>query len=332
MSLQKGPGVARRGGQHLREELVTPESVFLSRRALLARGAQLGLGATGIAAAGSLAAAGAPARRGRAAESLPLGGAGARYPARRNEEASVRLEPTPADVAASYNNFYEFGPGKDIAGRAARLTTHPWTLEIGGLVERPAELDVERLTRLFELEERVYRFRCVEAWAMVVPWTGFPLARLLEWAGPRPEARFVRFESFQRPSEALGQLVSFWHPWPYTEGLSVEEARHDLVLLATGVYGKPLPKQHGAPIRLVVPWKYGFKSIKSVVRIELVRERPRTFWNEIEPAEYDFHANVNPFVPHPRWSQATERLLGSDVRQPTLLYNGYAREVAALYG
>jgi sulfoxide reductase catalytic subunit YedY len=328
MSLQAGLGGARRGERRLRESVVTPESAFLSRRALLARGARLGIAAAGLAATAAAAGRG---ESGDSGESRPGAGADGRYPARRNEEASVRLEPTPAGVAARYNNFFEFGPDKRIATRAARLTTHPWTVEIGGLVERPGRLDVERLTRLFDLEERVYRFRCVEAWAMIVPWTGFPLARLLEWAGPRPEARFVRFESFYRPSEALGQLVSFWHPWPYTEGLSLEEARHDLAMLATGVYGKPLPEQHGAPIRLVVPWKYGFKSIKSIVRIDLVRDRPRTFWNEIEPGEYDFDANVNPFVPHPRWSQATERLLGSELRQPTLLYNGYQREVAGLY-
>lgn len=166
---------------------------------------------------------------------------------------------------------------------------------------------------------------------MVVPWTGFPLAKLLDWVGPTTEARYVRFETFQRPKEALGQLLSFWYPWPYVEGLTIDEARSPLAMLVTGVYGKPLPRQHGAPLRLIVPWKYGYKNIKSIVRIELTAERPRTFWNRVTPDEYGFFANVNPYVPHPRWSQATERLLGSDDRRPTRLYNGYAKWAAPLY-
>jgi sulfoxide reductase catalytic subunit YedY len=294
----------------LPEREVTPEALFLDRRAVLASALRLGAAWAGLGAA-------APAR--------PL------YPAVRNADLSVDRPATREELASSYNNFYEFGPTKGIAGRAAGLTTQPWTLEVGGLVERPARFDVDDLLRRVELEERVYRFRCVEAWAMVVPWTGFPLRRLLEQAGPRPEARYVRFESFLRRSEAIGQLLSFWYPWPYAEALTLEEAQNELALLVTGVYGKPLPNQHGAPLRLIVPWKYGFKSIKSIVRIELTSERPKTFWNSLQPDEYDFFANVNPDVPHPRWSQATERLLGSEERRPTLLYNGYARWVAKLY-
>jgi sulfoxide reductase catalytic subunit YedY len=204
-------------------------------------------------------------------------------------------------------------------------------VELAGRCARTGTYDADELIRRFALEERVYRFRCVEAWAMVVPWTGFPLADLVRWAEPSAEARFVRFTGFERPFEAVGQLLSFWYPWPYTEGLRLDEASHELTLLVSGVYGKPLPKQHGAPLRLIVPWKYGFKSIKSIERIEFTRERPTTFWNGLEPDEYGFEANVNPEVPHPRWSQATERLLGSDERQPTLLYNGYAERVAHLY-
>jgi sulfoxide reductase catalytic subunit YedY len=211
------------------------------------------------------------------------------------------------------------------------LTLRPWTVEIGGLCERAGTHDVEALIRRFPLEERVYRFRCVEAWAMVVPWTGFPLRALVEWAAPRPEARYVRFETFHRPSEALGQVLTFWYPWPYVEGLRIDEATSELALVATGIYGKPLPRQHGAPLRIVVPWKYGFKSAKSLVRIDFVAERPATFWNAVAPHEYGFEANVDPEVAHPRWSQATERLLGSDERQPTLKYNGYQKWVAALY-
>jgi sulfoxide reductase catalytic subunit YedY len=313
--------VLRRSGWSLPEREATPEAIFLSRRDLLKRSlaASAGMALLGPAAAGL--ARGAPAAE----------PARARYPARRNADLSVDLPLTEEGVAAAFNNFYEFGPDKEIAARAQALTIDPWTLEIGGLVERPQKLGVEDLLRRFDLEERVYRFRCVEAWAMVVPWTGLPLARLLEWVKPLPEARHVRFETFYRPREALFQLVGFWHPWPYSEGLRLDEARNELAMLVTGVYGKPLPKQHGAPIRLIVPWKYGFKSIKSIVKIELTREQPATFWNTLQPDEYDFLANVNPDVPHPRWSQATERLLGSDERQPTLLYNGYDRWVAHLY-
>ena len=309
--------IRRTEGWSLPEREVTPESIFLNRRELISRAGRLG---AGLALWG--------ARPGIAADK-PAGPNP--YPAARNPDLSVDLPLTPEELAAQYNNFYEFGPDKGIAGRAQRLETDPWTIEIGGLVEKPRKIGVEDLVRRFELEERVYRFRCVEAWAMVVPWTGIPLQKVVEWAKPSPEARYVRFESFHRPSQAPYQLLAFWYPWPYTEGLTLPEARNELSLLVTGVYGKPLPRQHGAPVRLIVPWKYGFKSLKSIVKIELTRDEPKTFWNTVAPDEYGFTANVNPSVAHPRWSQATERLLGKDERQPTQLYNGYTRWVAHLY-
>jgi sulfoxide reductase catalytic subunit YedY len=206
----------------------------------------------------------------------------------------------------------------------------PWTLEVGGLVGKPRTFDLEDLLRAFPLEERIYRHRCVEAWAMVVPWTGFPLAALLRQVEPLPSARFVRFVSFERPSEASHQKDRS-QPWPYTEGLTLAEASNELAFLATGMYGHPLLKQHGSPVRLVVPWKYGFKSAKAIVRIELTAEQPATFWNTLMPHEYDFWANVNPTVPHPRWSQEKERLLGTGETRPTQRYNGYAEWVAHLY-
>jgi sulfoxide reductase catalytic subunit YedY len=308
--------IRRSSSFDLPEREATPEETFLTRRALLRSGAQAAVTLWGIAGANAFAA------------DEP---AVVRYPATRNRGLSIDLPVTPEDLASSYNNFYEFGPDKRVAARAQSLTIDPWTIEIGGLVERPLQVGLEDLLGRFELEERIYRFRCVETWAMVVPWTGFPLRKLVEWAKPLPDARFLAFESFHRPTEALHQAVSFWNPWPYGEGLRMDEATNELAMIVTGVYGKPLPKQHGAPARLIVPWKYGFKSIKSIRRIEFTREPPATFWNTLQPDEYDFVANVDPKVPHPRWSQATERLLGSEERQPTLPYNGYADRVSHLY-
>ena len=302
----------------LPERTVTPEDVYLSRRRLLR---------DGLALAGGLAAGSAAPRRAPASQPP----APAPDAAPRNARLSVDLPLTPEELASRYNNFYEFGSGKRIWRRARSLDLDGWTLEVGGLVERPLRIAAVDLARDAALEERVYRFRCVETWAMVVPWTGIPLRALLERARPLAAARYVGFESFHRPTQALGQLLGFWYPWPYREGLRLDEAENELVLLATGIYGKPLPPQHGAPLRLVVPWKYGFKSIKSIVRIELSAERPATFWNTIAPDEYPFESNVDPDVAHPRWSQASERLLGSEERQPTLLYNGYAPWVAGLY-
>lgn len=247
---------------------------------------------------------------------------------------------TPADKVSGYNNFYEFGLDKaDPAANAGSLKTDPWTLKISGEVAKPLTLDHDALTVRFPLEERIYRMRCVEAWSMVVPWIGFPLHKLLAQVEPTSNAKYVAFETIYAPDEMPGQKDRFIGgglKYPYIEGLRLDEAMHPLTLLTVGVYGKALPPQNGAPIRLIVPWKYGFKGIKSIVSIKLTRERPPTTWNLAAPNEYGFYANVNPHVDHPRWSQATERFIGAggilDVqRQPTLLFNGYADEVASLY-
>ena len=234
----------------------------------------------------------------------------------------------------TYNNFYEFGTDKgDPARHAHRLTTEPWDIEVGGLVERPGTYRFEELVEGIPLEERIYRFRCVEAWSMVIPWAGFPLASLLDRIGVLPEARHVAFETLYRPDEMIGQRRRIID-WPYVEGLRLDEARHPLTIMATGVYRQPMPNVNGAPIRLVVPWKYGFKSIKSIVRITLTEEEPPTTWNIMAPHEYGYYANVNPEVDHPRWSQATERRIGAGLfarREPTLMFNGYGDQVAHLY-
>lgn len=233
-------------------------------------------------------------------------------------------------VAARYNNFYEFTSGKDVWRHVQNFRTDPWSVEVEGLVAKPRKWSLEELLRI-PREERVYRHRCVEAWSMVVPWLGFPLSRLLRAAEPLHGARFVRFTTFADPAQMPAVAERPWDRWPYTEGLRIDEAMHDLTLVALGIYGQTLPKQHGAPVRIVVPWKYGYKSPKSVVRIELVRDQPRTFWNDLAPAEYGFYSNVDPTTPHPRWSQLTERLIGTaDVRR-TLPFNGYGAQVAGLY-
>jgi sulfoxide reductase catalytic subunit YedY len=230
----------------------------------------------------------------------------------------------------NYNNFYEFSTDKEAVNYLSQeFTTEPWTVEVSGLVNNPKTYGIEDLLK-FPQEERVYRLRCVEAWSMVIPWTGFPLASLLKEVEPNSDAKFVRFETVYRPEEMPG-LRSPFYPWPYQEGLRLDEAMHDLTILATGLYGMPMPNPNGAPIRLVVPWKYGFKSIKSIVKIELVAEQPSTLWNSIGANEYGFYSNVNPDRPHPRWSQASERRIGELGRRPTLMFNGYAEEVASLY-
>ena len=250
------------------------------------------------------------------------------------------LAKTPEDKVTGYNNFYEFGLDKaDPAANAGSLKTDPWTLKIGGEVNKPLTLDHDDLTKRFGLEERIYRRRCVEAWSMVGPWIGFPLHKLLAQADPTGNAKYVAFETLYAPEIMPGQKDRFIGgglKYPYVEGLRLDEAMHPLTLLTVGVYGKALPPQNGAPVRLTVPWKYGFKGIKSIVSITLTRERPPTTWNLAAPDEYGFYANVNPHVDHPRWSQASERFIGAggvlDVkRQPTLLFNGYADEVASLY-
>jgi sulfoxide reductase catalytic subunit YedY len=242
------------------------------------------------------------------------------------------LETTPELIASRFNNFYEFGTEKDQIWKSARkLQTKNWTIEVGGLVKKPMTLDVEALIRKFPEEERVYRLRCVEAWSVVIPWLGFPLRLLIDSLDPLSSARYVKFTTFLLPNIAAGQKKRFWEPWPYTEGLTLEEARHDLTFMATGIYGHPLPAQHGAPIRLVVPWKYGFKNIKSIVRIDFTDEMPATFYTSMSPIEYDFAANVNPDIPYARWHQAFERIPGKEGTEKTLLYNGYSEQVARMY-
>jgi sulfoxide reductase catalytic subunit YedY len=286
---------------------VTPRAEWINRRALIAgAGAAIGLGA--LPAAARIAAA----------------------PSAYSTDAT----PNTLQEITSYNNFYEFGWDKtDPAKYAGKMTTDPWSVEIGGLVERPGSYGLDDILRNASLEERIYRFRCVEAWAMVIPWIGFTLSSLLERAGVRPGAKYVAFETLHRPEEMPGQR-SGGIDWPYVEGLRLDEAMNPLAILATGLYGEALPNQNGAPIRLVVPWKYGFKSIKSIVKITLTDKEPPTTWNVLQPREYGFYANVNPEVDHPRWSQASERKIGGGLfasRQPTLMFNGYADQVAGLY-
>lgn len=260
------------------------------------------------------------------------------FPAKANDKFKVDdLALTKEELATSYNNFYEFSLEKnEVKKKVERWTLSPeWKIEVAGLVELKKTFSVEELCDLAGgNEERVYRFRCVEAWSMVVPWTGFSLAALVEKLKPTKGAKFVKFQTFADSKIGTNMSGLSGYSWPYTEGLTLEEARHPLSLIATGMYGKPLPKQNGAPLRLVVPWKYGFKSIKSIVKIEFTDQQPKTLWNESASNEYGFYANVNPNVPHPRWSQATERVLDSSFipkRKPTLMFNGYEKEVASLY-
>ena len=310
------------------ERDATPERVYLSS---ITRRAFLGTTAASVAviAAGCGGDEAPPAARQPPvpADVLRL------YPAAlspRHARLDRRL--TAERVAARHNNFYELSEDKErVAEMGAALVLRPWTIEVRGLCVRPGTFDVDALCREIGLEERLYRHRCVEAWSMAVPWTGFALSKLLDKVQPYGGADYVRLVSFHRPSQAPGQRTSRWYPWPYYEALRMDEARNQLAFLATGIYGHPLPVQHGAPIRLVVPWKYGFKSIKSIVRIELVATEPGTFWSDLAPNEYGFAANVDPRVPHPRWSQATERMIGTGERRRTLHYNGYEQEVTHLY-
>ncbi len=301
-------------GWQLPESIVTPESVFMNRRNFL-----VGLGSIALAGCNS-----------RQAVESNLAELDLKPIATiKNPKYTLDRELTDEVVAATYNNFYEFSGGKQVWRQVSQFQTHPWTVEVRGLVNYPKRFTIEELLKTMPLEERLYRHRCVETWAMAVPWIGFPLKALLDRVEPKNTARFVRFQTFYNPQQAPRQQNNY--PWPYKEGLRIEEAMNELTLLAVGIYGHELPKQHGAPIRLVVPWKYGFKSIKSIVEIELTDTQPATFWNTLVPFEYDFEANVNPNIPHPRWSQATERLLGTGERKPTLMFNGYGEYVAHLY-
>ena len=310
--------IIKRPSWFIPEHMATPEDVFVNRRSFLAASGFVGLGAAAtFTGAGSAF----------ADETDPTADL---YPAARNENFILDRALTPEEVNSRYNNFYEFGSHKQIWREAQKLETRPWDIVIDGMVEEEQTIAFDDLVRRVDLEERLYRHRCVEAWSMTIPWTGFTVSKLLEIARPLSSAKYVRMETFMNPKMASGQRQG-WYPWPYIEGMTMEEAQNDLSFLVTGAYGKPLAKQFGAPIRLALPWKYGFKSIKSIVRFTLTDERPLSFWEEVQGREYGFWANVNPEVPHPRWSQATERVLGTDDRVPTLLYNGYGEQVAHLY-
>jgi sulfoxide reductase catalytic subunit YedY len=302
---------------NLPDEAVTPESDYLRRREFL-RVFGLGLAASAV---------------------LPITsrGATAGFPDSLDENYKLDgVKLTPEESVTSYNNFYEWGLSKDQPKDQANRgwKTESWTIEIGGLCGNPQKIGVNDLIKLVgPIERRNYRHRCVEAWSMVIPWDGFPLGKLVDLAQPKPEAKYVKFTSFFDPANCPAQRSKEF-PWPYTEGLTIDEARNELAFMATGLYGKPLRNQNGAPIRLVLPWKYGFKSAKSLVKIEFVAEQPKTLWNEMAPNEYGFYANVNPNVDHPRWSQASERVIGGGFfsgKQPTLMFNGYEKQVAHLY-
>ena len=298
---------------------ITPEHLFRSRREFVRNTSALILGSFALAACGSTA-------------SQPAAGGATVAPGQTKGTADELGDAlTSFDAVTGYNNYYEFTTTKEgVAELAQNFKTTPWTLEVGGMVNKPQKIAIEDLLKRYPQEERIYRHRCVEGWSMVIPWTGFALNKLLKDAEPTAQAKYVRFESVMRLSEMPGQS-SPWYTWPYVEGLRLDEAMNDLALLVTGVYGKPALPQNGAPLRLAVPWKYGFKSIKAIVKIELVDTQPTSLWMAAAPNEYGFYANVNPDVPHPRWSQATERRIGELSRRKTLPFNGYAEQVAKLY-
>ncbi|MGH7040881.1 MAG: protein-methionine-sulfoxide reductase catalytic subunit MsrP [Acetobacteraceae bacterium] len=307
--------VVKRYGWEIPESQVTPEAWVLRRRAML--GAAVGFAAGGTFASRSAhAAATAPA--------LPP-----MNPARNMTYVAGRAL-TDEKIATTYNNYYEFSQDKDLWRAAQKLTVSPWSVRIEGLVAKPRTIALADLLHQVRLQERVYRHRCVEAWSMTVPWTGFPMADLVKLAEPLGSAKYVVFTTVEEP-KAMPGLDSPLFPWPYVEGVTMAEAMNELAFVSTGIYGKPLPKQSGAPIRITLPWKYGFKSGKAFVKVAFTATRPKTFWAEIAPDEYGFWANVNPAVPHPRWSQATERVIGTNQRVPTQIYNGYGPFVASLY-
>ncbi|MBR0652281.1 protein-methionine-sulfoxide reductase catalytic subunit MsrP [Roseomonas terrae] len=294
-------------GWEIPEREASPEHLVFGRRKAVALGA-------GLVAAGPALAQGDPA--------LP--------PAMRNTRYPPGRDLTGERDATTYNNYYEFGSDKGISRAAQRLPQRPWTVKVEGMVEAPREFGIDDLLRTMPIEERVYRLRCVEAWSMVIPWTGFPLSALLSQVRPLASAKYVVFQTAQVPS-AMPGLRQSWYPWPYIEGCTVEEAGNELSFMVVGAYGKPLPPQNGGPIRFHQPWKYGFKAGKGVVKITLTDRRPVSFWETIQASEYGFWANVNPEVPHPRWSQANERVIGTNQRIPTRLFNGYAEFVSSLY-
>jgi sulfoxide reductase catalytic subunit YedY len=293
--------IIRRHGWEIPESRVTPEHAMVNRRSLLA-------------AAGTMTI-------------LPA------FAARADVTVNPAFKPgravTEEKYSTTYNNYYEFSDGKNLWRDAQALKQRPWTIKLEGMLAKPRTIDIDDLLKQVSLEERIYRHRCVEAWAMTVPWTGFPLSQLLKIAEPGSGAKYVVFETTQ--DKVMSGLNAPFYPWPYVEGVTIDEAANDLAFISTGLYGKPLPPQNGGPIRLTLPWKYGFKSAKAIIKVTFTDKRPQTFWEAIGPSEYGFWANVNPAVAHPRWSQASERLLGSDKRVPTQIFNGYAEQVAGLY-
>ncbi len=296
---------------------ITPKALYFSRRDFLKT--------AGILSGTALLAACAPSVGGGSAGAPPTAAAFAG----KTDETGAPLN-SYSDIT-NYNNYYEFSTSKEaVAPLSVDFKSHPWTVTVGGLVNKPQTFAIEDLLKMFPQEDRIYRLRCVEAWSMVIPWQGFPLASLLKAVEPTSEAKYVAFTTLMDKSQFPAEGSGFY-PWPYTEGLRLDEAMNDLALLVTGLYGSPLPPQDGAPIRLVVPWKYGFKGIKAIVKIDLVADQPETFWKTIAPDEYGFYANVNPNVPHPRWLQSSERRIGELTRRPTLMFNGYADQVADLY-
>jgi len=316
--------IRRKRGWEIRESRATPEAVFADRRRLIQGMAAGSLVASGLLASGFL---GRALSAQAADEPDP---SAALYPVKGNPRYTLDRPVTAEKYATTYNNFYEFGMDKDVWPTAQSLKLRPWTIKIDGLVEKPMTLAIDDLLKQMPLEERLYRHRCVEGWSMAVPWSGFAMARLVALAKPLGSAKYVRMETFMDPATAPEQN-KFFYPWPYVEGLTLVEANNELAFLVTGMYGKPVPKQDGAPLRLALPWKYGFKSIKSIVRFEFTEKRPLSYWEQLQSSEYGFWANVNPAVAHPRWSQASERVLGSDERRPTLIWNGYGEFVADLY-
>ncbi len=314
--------IKRKHGWEIPEREATPEAVFNDRRRLVKA---MGLGAIGAAiGAGGLGTAGS------AEADEPADPSAGLYPVKRNDRFTLDRPVTDEKLVEHYNNFYEFGSQKEIYEEAQALPIRPWTVIFDGMVEKRATVDIDTLLKHMPLEERLLRHRCVEAWSVAVPWSGFPMKALVDFAQPLSSAKYVRTESFNDPKVASGQKA-FWYPWPYIEGCTMEEATNDLAFIVTGAYGKPLAKQNGAPLRMELAWKYGFKSAKSIVKFTFTDKRPVSFWETLQGSEYGFWANINPDVPHPRWSQATERVLGTDERRPTLIWNGYGEFVASLY-
>ncbi len=310
--------VIRRRGWEIPESCATPEHLFLDRRHFL--------GAAGIGAALAALPKGAKAQR---VTDIPDPSASL-YPVKNNPKYVLDRDVTPEKINLNYNNFYEYSTSKSLAREAQQLRLRPWMVKIDGMVEKPQDIAIDDLLKAMPLEERMYRHRCVEAWGMAIPWSGFPLAEFVKFCKPASGAKYLRMETFNDPAMAPGQRSPLY-PWPYIEGLTMAEATNELAFLVTGAYGKPVAKQMGAPLRLAVPWKYGFKSIKSIVRFSFVDKQPKGLWEAIQTSEYGFWANVNPQVPHPRWSQASEEIIGTGDRRPTLMFNGYGEYVADMY-